>query len=271
MYSNEDAVHSLVKLMNEVQLAELNIGDYEKEDGKYSLVVIGNDITEEYSSKRLKKVESTSIQREVYIDESLNGEMRALLNKECRFEEAASIMKKLKSINNGKLAAVLLKAKTEVYVRQDDRYEYDRVKLLRFIINSDTKKMEMHVLTYGQRNKKGVEINIEEYNSTLVVNSNIITDAVKTLKNADKAIYVMPCGLIRTICIVNGNHKVFIDNSNIVCNEEILGTWRENRIAWNDGVDESIKSIIAPYEKFIAMHHKYIVPYKICKANYIEI
>lgn len=273
-YNCDVAIMSLIKLVTEANIREIDIGRFEKTEDKYDLIVTGNELYTGTCSRKLKKIgDDTRIIRRKYIVNKFDTGIRTLIDRNCdNAEVAKSVLSKIESINSNKNVAVMFKDGTEIEVTEDGKVVNAKIRCTEFTTDSDG-NIRMKIIvshTMDGKRKKPVHLDVGEYNKTFNVNSSIVNDTLRKYLWASDVIKILDCGFISTICVNRGKGRVVIDNSYAIHNNEVIGEWDADRLEINCDNKEII-DIVKKVEKMIAIHRKYIIPYGFCDINIINL
>lgn len=269
-YNEELAVASLAELVREAHIVDINIGELEKSENKYDLIVIGNDLYTSSTGKRLKKISSSfKVAKKKYISNGFQKPLRTMLTDNgIDATEADKIVKTIDNINNNKASAVMFRAGLEMIVQGAEQKSGSHVKLTRVRVNDATGVVEMRVAIEAD-GKIVAEPLVEDYNKQFKIYSNSVSKALDKNEHADDIIKIENCGLIKTVELICDNGSYVIDNRLVIRNMEPIAKWVADRIVYVDGTRQEDK-IADDIEKFIAMHRKYIIPFGFCETNKVR-
>lgn len=270
-YNEKIAIKSLVRLINEANLRDIDIGKLEKTSTKYDLIVVANQIYQNSTAKTLRKLgDNSSVIRTKYIENKTGKGARTLLEEtQHSKEEIINTINTIDDINRNKKVAVMIRDGTEVIYKNDGKWHSGKVRYTEAILNSESKiELRMAICT-GYTNKI-MHIKEEEYLETFTINSSICTEAMKKLTWAKGLIHIQNSGLISTIELDTIYGSIIMDNSFILHDGEIIGVWRGSILELLNPDDEAV-NIVNKIEKLIGIHRKYIIPYGFSNVNKVAV
>ena len=270
-YNEKIAIKSLVRLVDEVNLRDIDIGKLEKTGDRYDLIVTGNQIYQNSTSKTLKRLgDNSSVIRTKYIENKTGIGIRTLLEGiQHGKEEIIEVINKIEDINRNKKVAVMIRDGTEVIYKNNDKWHNGKVKYTEAILNSES-RIELNVAICMGYSNKLIHISEKEYLGTFIINSSICTEVIKKMPWSKSLLQVQNSGLISTVELSTKYGSIIMDNSCILHDGEIIGVWKGS-ILEIINPDEEVLGIVNKLEKIIGIHRKYIIPYGFSKVNKVVV
>lgn len=270
-YNEKIAIKSLVRLVDEANLRDIDIGNLEKTGDRYDLIVTGNQIYQNSTSKTLKRLgDNSSVIRTKYIENKTGIGIRTLLEgMQHSKEEIIEVINTIEDINRNKKVAVMIRDGTEVIYKSNDKWHNGKVRYTEAMLNSES-KIELKIAICTGYGNKLIHIREEEYLNTFVVNSSICTEIIKKLPWSKGLLQVQSSGLISTVELSTKYGSIIMDNSCILHDGEIIGIWKGSILELANP-DEEVLSIVNKLEKIIGIHRKYIIPYGFSKVNKVVV
>ena len=269
-YNEEMAIKSLSKLCSSISIRDINLGELEKTDGKYDLVVVGNQLFANEIGRTLRKIRSDDIViRTKYLESKFSVSMKGIIDT-YGGQEKAELAAFVQNINKNKAVAVMFRDRIEVVLSRECKFGNGRVKYSEVVIN-DCGKIELRIVIKEDTGKTIEHIPAEQYGKSFRLNSSVVNTTIKENSWAREIIKLNNAGLIDTIEIRGGGKIIGIDNQFCICNGNVIGEWdNDGRMQFNDEAGDE-QDIVGKIERMVSIHRRYIIPYGLCKPNIVEV
>lgn len=279
---------ALENFINNIDLTESRIGDYDKRDkhGKLDLVVSGHQLWGLESPSWLLTDISTTLDASQKFKSVCNKTPMQILECYCKHinmdkEDTKETLNKLQKINKNKLLAIPFKPHTMCRVDIDiekvkEKNKQGEIIFIKWHTCKETFKL---ICTIGVSVEGSCSRHVYKYNITEYLDKFRLSDLdIKAAGNkGDKSlIQVTNHGMVKPLAFKEGNVTVALDGTYLYLTfngvTSIIGYWNENEelVYKKDLKYKALKKITSNLAK-IKMHRKYIAPYLMYEANEINI